>query len=206
MARIHSSTYCASLQQGEENQQTLREKTQKRAKSTNIRMSETTQSASLLQSYKGCAEAGLQPSTICAPIRRSRGYSILQLVSVNHFKHSFYMRRDGKFLFIAEFSIKEKTNFTLIQLAQESYLSFQAAIVLMTRRNAHIWGDTRFLGGTSFNGLCGKAPAERSTFFRLQVYKKCNSHSTYQPLIPRAFHRPQEKPWTRLYLSIINQR
>lgn len=32
------------------------------------------------------------------------------------------MRRDGKFLFIAEYSIKEKTNLTLIQLAQESYI------------------------------------------------------------------------------------
>ena len=53
------------------------------------------------------------------------------------------MRRDGKFLFITEYSIKEKRNFALIRLAQESYLSFQATIVLMTRRNAHIWGDTR---------------------------------------------------------------
>ena len=111
------------------------------------------------------------------------------------------MRRDGKFLFIAEYSMKKKTNFTLIQLAQESYLSFQATIVLMTRRNAHIWGDTRCLGGTSFNGLYGKAPAERSTFFRLQVYEKCNSH-TYQSLTPRAFHRPQGKPWTRLITCI----
>ena len=50
------------------------------------------------------------------------------------------MQRDGKFLFMAEYSMKKKTNFTLIQLAQESYLSFQATIVLMTRRNAHIWG------------------------------------------------------------------
>ena len=112
------------------------------------------------------------------------------------------MQRDGKFLFMAEYSMKKKTNFTLIQLAQESYLSFQATIVLMTRRNAHIWGDTRCLGGTSFNGLYGKAPAERSTFFRLQVYEKCNSHSTYQPLTPRAFHRAQGKPWTRLITCI----
>ena len=112
------------------------------------------------------------------------------------------MQRDGKFLFMAEYSMKKKTNFTLIQLAQESYLSFQATIVLMTRRNAHIWGDTRCFGGTSFNGLCGKVPAERSTFFRLQVYEKCNSHSTYQPLTPRAFHRAQGKPWTRLITCI----
>ena len=132
MARIHSSTYCAFLQQGEENWPTSREKTQKSAKSTNIRMSELTQSASWLQSYKGCAEElqsvhCLQPSA--PPIRRSRGYSILQHVSVNHFKHSFYMRRDGKFLFIAEYSMKKKTNFTLIQLVQESYLSFQAKLL-----------------------------------------------------------------------------
>ena len=63
----------------------------------------------------------------------------------------------------------------------------------MTHRNAQIWWDTRCLGGTSFNGLYGKAPAERSNFFRLQVYEKCNSH-TYQSLTPRAFHRPQGKP------------
>ena len=44
------------------------------------------------------------------------------------------MQRDGKFLFMAEYSMKKKTNFTLIQLAQESYLSFQATIVLMTRQ------------------------------------------------------------------------
>ena len=50
------------------------------------------------------------------------------------------MRRDGKFLFMAECSMKRKTNFTLIPLAQESYLSFQATIVLMTRRNAHTDG------------------------------------------------------------------
>ena len=31
------------------------------------------------------------------------------------------MRRDGKFLLMAEYSMKKKTNFTLIQLAQESY-------------------------------------------------------------------------------------
>ena len=87
------------------------------------------------------------------------------------------MRLDGKFLFMAEYSMKKKTNFALIQFAQESYLSFQATIVLMTRRNAHIWGDTRCLGGTSSNGLYGKAPTERSTFFRLQVYEKYNSHT-----------------------------
>ena len=39
------------------------------------------------------------------------------------------MRRDGKFLLMAEYSIKKKTNFTLIQLAQESYLSFQAKLL-----------------------------------------------------------------------------
>ena len=44
------------------------------------------------------------------------------------------MRRDGKFLFMAENSMKKKTNFTLIQLAQESYLSFQATIVQLTRQ------------------------------------------------------------------------
>ena len=137
----------------------------------------------------------LQPSA--PPISRSRGYSILQLVSVNHFRHTFYTRRDGKFLFMAEYSIKEKTNFTLIQLTRESYLLFQATIVLMTR-NAHIWGDTLCLAGTYFNGSYGEAPAERSTFFRLQVYEKCNSHSTYQPLIPRTFNRRQGKPWSRL--------
>ena len=78
----------------------------------------------------------------------------------------------------------------------------------MTRRNAHIWGDTRCLGGTSFNGLYGKAPAERSTFFMLQVYEKCYSH-TYQSLTPRAFHRPQGKALNEanyMYLSIINRR
>ena len=32
------------------------------------------------------------------------------------------MQRDGKFLFMAEYSMKKKTNFTLIQLAQESYV------------------------------------------------------------------------------------
>ena len=101
----------------------------------------------------------------------------------------------------SEYSMKKKTNFTLIQLVQESYLSFQATIVLMTRRNAHIWGDTRCLGDTSFNGLYGNAPAERSTFFRLQVYEKCNSH-TNQSLTPRAFHRPQGKPWTTLITCI----
>ena len=41
---------------------------------------------------------------------------------------------------MAEYSMKKKTNFTLIQLAQESYLSFQATIVLMSRRNAHNGG------------------------------------------------------------------
>ena len=27
-------------------------------------------------------------------------------------------------------------------------------------------------GGTPYNGLCGEAPPERSTFFRLQVYER----------------------------------
>jgi len=27
-------------------------------------------------------------------------------------------------------------------------------------------------GGTPYNGLCGEAPPERGTFFRLQVYKR----------------------------------
>ena len=78
------------------------------------------------------------------------------------------MQRDGKFVFMAEYSMKKKTNFTFIQLTQE-FLLFQTTVVLMTGRNAHIWGDNRCLGGTSFNGLCGKTPAEGSTFFRLQV-------------------------------------
>ena len=118
------------------------------------------------------------------------------------------MRLDGKFLFMAEYSMKKKTNFALIQFAQESYLSFQATIVLMTRRNAHIWGDTRCLGGTSFNGLCGKVLAETSTFFRLQVYEKYNSH-TYQSLTPRAFPPPPGKTLDEanyMFLSITNRR
>ena len=39
------------------------------------------------------------------------------------------MRLDGKFLFMAEYSMKKKTNFALIQFAQESYLSFQAKLL-----------------------------------------------------------------------------
>ena len=27
-------------------------------------------------------------------------------------------------------------------------------------------------GGTPYNGLCGEAPPERGTFFRLQVYER----------------------------------
>ena len=78
----------------------------------------------------------------------------------------------------------------------------------MTRRNAHIWGDTRCLGGTSVNGLYGKAPTERSTFFRLQVYETYNSH-TYQSLTPRAFPPPPGKALDEanyMYLPITNRR
>ena len=36
---------------------------------------------------------------------------------------------------------------------------------------ANMWGS-RGGGGTPYNGLCGEAPPERGTFFRLQVYKR----------------------------------
>ena len=114
------------------------------------------------------------------------------------------MQRDGKFLFMAEYSMKKKTNFTLIQLAQESYLSFQATIVLMTRRNAHIWGDTRCFGVHPLIAYTERLRRKGVPFSGFKYSEKCNSHA-YEPLISRAFLRPgQGKPWTRLITCIIN--
>ena len=118
------------------------------------------------------------------------------------------MRLDGKFLFMTEYSMKKKTNFTLIQLTQESYLSFQATMVLTTRRNATYMGGGGAPGASGVHALMAYTERLRpkGVPFSGFRYMKNANHVSINLSPPWGFSPPPGKALDEancMYLSLI---